>query len=51
MQVWLADLPAYASASRMEPTFRSRMQMQVQEVIGLALSVFYTIYKVPKLDV
>ena len=38
MQAWLADLPAFAYASRMEPTFRSRMQMQVQEVTGLALT-------------
>jgi hypothetical protein len=37
MQAWLADLLASASASRMEPTFRSRMQMHVQEVSGLAL--------------
>ena len=39
MQAWLADLHASASTSRMEPTFRSRMQMQVQEVTGLALSM------------
>ena len=38
MQAWLADLLASDSAPWMEPTFRSRMQMQVHDVTGLALS-------------
>ena len=43
MQAWLANLHASASASRMEPTFRSQMQMQ--EFTELALNIISVIQK------